>query len=95
MAGSNIMIYHLHFGLPPLLEEEEDDCVLHEGAEDEEDADDQVHVDGVHARRNRGPLPARKGQYMVTFTCMDVCVVITAVNPPSNRPCYNHFLFSK
>ena len=61
--GSSNVIDHLHFGLAPLLEEEEDDGVLHECAEDEEDADDQVHVDRVHARRNRGPLPARKDHY--------------------------------
>ena len=73
------MIDHLHFGLPPLLEEEEDDGVLHECAEDEEDADDQVHVDRVHARRNRGPLPARKDHFGVIFTC--ICVRITALNP--------------
>ena len=34
-------------GLPPLLEEEQDDGVLQEGAEHQENADNQVQVDGV------------------------------------------------
>ena len=64
------MMHYLHFGLPSLLEEEEDDGVLHEGAEDEEDADDQVHVDGVDARGYRCPLPMRKNHYWLTFIHM-------------------------
>ena len=34
-------------GLAALFEQEEDDAVLHERAEDEEDTDDEVEIDGV------------------------------------------------
>ena len=43
-------------GLAPLLEEQEDGGVLHQGPEHEEDADDQVEVDGVESGRDGRPL---------------------------------------
>ena len=41
----------------PLLEQEEDSGVFHEGAKHEEDADHQVEVDGVQPGGDGGVLP--------------------------------------
>ena len=47
-------------GLAPLLEQKEDDGVLHEGAEDEEDADHEVEVDRVQSGTDGSALSAMK-----------------------------------
>lgn len=49
-------------GLPPLLQQQEDGGVLHQGPEHKEDADDQVEVDGVQTRGDGGALPGNQGK---------------------------------
>ena len=56
-------------GLAPLLEQEEDDGVLHEGAEDEEDADHEVEVDRVQSGADGSALSAMKNsKYSLNFS---------------------------